>query len=196
MVSWLGRLLGRSTPPEAGLDALFALPGAALTLESATGLRPTGVGSVAFRAAEGAASAGTVADAEQLLAADDAPAVDRTVDSFGFTWLVVRRDPDDADGIDGIAGLVTDLHAVNSTLVDNGFGPSLLCSLAGFADGSGRRLALVYLFKRGTFYPFAPTGAQQRDSAFELQVRGALGADLPVESDLSRWFPLWGAPGL
>jgi hypothetical protein len=65
-----------------------------------------------------------------------------------------------------------------------------------FADGSGRRLGLVYLYKRGTFYPFAPTGDQQRDSAYELQVRGALGADLPVEADLSRWFPVWGAPGL
>ena len=189
-MNWLGRLLGRSTPPPAGLDALFALPGAALTLESAMGLRPTGVGSVAFRAAEGGASAGTVTEAEQLLSADGSPPVERTVDSFGYTWLLVRHDPAD------VAGLVTDLHAVNSTLVDNGFGPSLLCSLVGFADDTGRRLGLVYLYKRGTFYPFAPTGAEQRDSAFELQVRGAVGADLPVEEDLSRWFPVWGAPGL
>ena len=34
------------------------------------------------------------------------------------------------------------------------------------------------------------------DNALELQVRGAVGADLPVEDDLSRWFPVWGAPGL
>jgi hypothetical protein len=193
VVSWLGRLLGRSTPPAAGLDALFAVPGAALTLESATGLRPTGLGSVAFRAAEGGASAGSVAEAERLLAADGTPAVERSVDSFGYTWLLVRHDPAD---LDGVAGLVTDLHAVNSTLVDNGFGPSLLCSLVGFAGDDGRRLGLVYLFKRSTFYPFAPTGDEQRDTAFELQVRGALGSDLPVEPDLSRWFPVWGAPGL
>ena len=64
-MSWLGRLMGRSTPPPAGLDALFALPGAALTLESATGLKATGLGSVAFRAAVGGASAGTVTEFEQ-----------------------------------------------------------------------------------------------------------------------------------
>jgi hypothetical protein len=121
------------------------------------------------------------------------PAAEQSVDAFGYTWLLLRRDPSD---VDGVAGLVTDLHAINSTLVDNGFGPSLLCSLVAFADDAGRRLGLVYLYKRGTFYPFAPTGDQQRDSAYELQVRGALGADLPVESDLSRWFPVWGAPGL
>ena len=44
-------------------------------------------------------------------AADGAPAVERTVDSFGYTWLLVRHDPAD---VDGVAGLVTDLHAVNS----------------------------------------------------------------------------------
>ncbi len=192
-MSWLGRLMGRSTPPPAGLDALFALPGAALTLESATGLKATGLGSVAFRAAEGGASAGTVTEIAQLLGAGDVPTAEQSVDSFGYTWLLLRHDPADADGT---AGLVTDLHAINSTLVDNGFGPSLLCSLVAFADGSGRRLGLVYLYKRGTFYPFAPIGDQQRDSAYELQVRGALGADLPVEPDLSRWFPVWGAPGL
>jgi hypothetical protein len=206
VVSWLGRLMGRSTPPPAGLDALFALPGAALTLESAMGLRPTGLGSVAFRAAEGGASAGTMTEIEQLLGAGGAPSAERSVDAFGYTWLLLRRDLSGGvggvdgvggvGGVDGVAGLVTDLHAINSTLVDNGFGPSLLCSLMAFADGSGRRLGLVYLYKRGTFYPFAPTGDQQRDSAYELQVRGALGADLPVESDLSRWFPVWGAPGL
>jgi hypothetical protein len=189
-MGWLDRVLGRSTPPAPSLDALFALPGAALTLESAMGLRPTGLGSVCFRAAEGGAAAATVNDVESLLEASGGPPVERTLDEFGFTWLLVRHDPGD------VAGLVTDLHAVNATLQDNGFGPALLCSLVSLADADGRRVALVYLYKRGTFYPFTPTGPQQRDTAFELQVRSAVGADLPVEPDLSRWFPVWGAPGL
>ena len=29
-----------------------------------------------------------------------------------------------------------------------------------------------------------------------LQVKTQVGADLPLEKDLSRWFPVWGAPGL
>jgi hypothetical protein len=37
---------------------------------------------------------------------------------------------------------------------------------------------------------------ERRDNALELQVRGAVGADLPIEGDLGRWFPVWGAPGL
>jgi hypothetical protein len=116
-------------------------------------------------------------------------------DDFGFTWLVSSHMSDEMDG------LVTDLHAVNSTLTDAGFGPQLLCTLVAFRDDQERRLALVYLYKRGTFYPFAPLGGgsggnQRRDNALELQVKGAIGADLKFEPELERWFPVWGAPGL
>ena len=46
-------LLGRSKPPRNNLDALFALPTAAVTLQTAAGFEPTGVGAVCFRQAEG-----------------------------------------------------------------------------------------------------------------------------------------------
>jgi hypothetical protein len=189
-VGWLTRVLGRSTPARPDLDQLFAVPDAALTLESAVGIKPTGLGSVSFRAAEGGAFASVADDVQALLDADAGPKVERSVDRYGFTWLLVRRDPSD------VPGLVTDLHAVNSSLQDAGFGPSLLCSLVGFRTGAGAPFALVYLYKRGTFYPFAPTGEEQRDNAVELQVRGHLEGDLRIEPDLARWFPVWGAPGL
>jgi len=186
-------LLGRSKPAKPDLDALFALPNAAITLEAATGLKPAGVGSVCFKAAEGGAFAQTQADVTGLLAADQTTRIEQTTDSYGFTWLICWHDPDD------LPGLVTDLHAVNSALADAGFGPALLCTVVAFAgtvNGQPRPVGLVYLYKRGTFYPFAPTGQQTRDTAFELQLRAQLGADLPIEKDLTRWLPVWGAPGL
>ena len=103
-----------------------------------------------------------------------------------------------------MSGLCTDLHAVNTTLESQGFGPGLLCSLVPFADPAGRRVGLVYLYKKGTFYPFAPSGSssgsrsgpQRRDNLLELQVRDTLKAELPIEPELSGWLALWGAPGL
>ncbi|RJK96912.1 PspA-associated protein PspAB [Vallicoccus soli] len=189
-MGFLDKLLGRTTPVKPDLDQLFGVPSAALTLEASAGFRPTGLGSVAFRAAEGGAFASTEREVQALLDADDGPPVERSQDPYGYTWLLVRHDPGD------VAGLVTDLHAVNTTLEGQGFGPQLLCSIVGFADDRGRRLALVYLYKRGAFYPFAPSGPERRDNALELQVRGLLTDDLRVEQDLSRWFPVWGAPGL
>ena len=185
-------VLGRHRPRPARLDALFGLPNAAITLETAAGFRPTGVGAVCYRAAEGAAAARTQDDIVALLDADqDGPDVERLVDSFGFTWLVARQ-PD-------MSALCTDLHAVNTLLEAQGFGSGLLCSLVTFADPSAaseRRFGLVYLYRQGTFYPFAPAGEHARDNLLEVQVRDLLVGELPMESDLSRWMALWGAPGL
>ncbi|MFD5553592.1 hypothetical protein ACFWIA_07110 [Streptomyces sp. NPDC127068] len=190
---FLDALFGRTRPVPPDLDNLFAVPGAALTLSAAVGFSPTGVGSVCFSSVEGAEFARITQEVRELLAADTArsgPPVESARDPFGYSWLVSRRAPDD------LPALVSDLHAVNSTLQDGGFGPQLLCSLIGFRDAGGRPLALVYLYKRGTFYPFAPLSEQRRDNALELQVRAALAGELRVEADLSRWFALWGAPGL
>jgi PspA associated protein B len=193
-VGFLDALLGRTKVKRADLDQLFAVPSAALTLATA-GFDPVGVGSVCFRASEGGAFAQTEAEIRALLDVDAGPPVELIKDSYGYSWLLVRHDPAD------MAGLVTDLHAINLSLQDAGFGPSLLCSLIvfeGTVNAEHRRLGLVYLYKRGTFYPFVPLpGAdQRRDNAVELQVRALLTDDLRIEPDLSRWFPVWGAPGL
>ncbi|GHJ58093.1 hypothetical protein NOK12_06120 [Nocardioides sp. OK12] len=192
-MGFLDSILGRSRPKQADLDALFLVPSAAITLQASLGLRPTGRGSVCYRAAGGAAFAETEADILTLLRdAPDAPEVSTSHDEFGYTWLVVDDDPDD------VAGLCTDLHAVNTTLEAQGFGPGLLCSLVPFEDAAGRRVGLVYLYKQGTFYPFAPQpgGAHQRDSLLEINLRETLSGELPVEQQTSRWLALWGAPGL
>ncbi len=189
----LDTFLGRSKPVKPDLDDLFALPSAAVTLQAAADLKPTGVGSVCVKAAEGGAFAGLRDEIDQLLAVDapdGARKYEETTDSFGFTWLTRRTSPDD------LSGLVTDLHAINSTLDEAGFGPALLCTLVAFIDGEKPAIGLIYLYKRGAWYPFAPTGKDKRDNARELQVRAQIGDDLKIESDLSRWFPVWGAPGL
>ncbi|MEU3105946.1 PspA-associated protein PspAB [Streptomyces griseoflavus] len=186
-------LLGRSRAVGPDLDRLFALPSAAVSLEAAAGFRPTGQGAVCFATVEGAAFEQTHREIRALLDADAGRTpVELSRDSYGYSWLVTRRSPDE------LPLVVNDVHAVNSVMEADGFGPQLLCSLAAFRDDDGRRLALVYLYKRGTFYPFAPLPGdrQRRDNALELRVRAVLAGELPVEGDLGRWFPVWGAPGL
>lgn len=189
-MSFLDTLLGRTQPKKPDLDALFALPSAAVTLEASAGLKPAGEAAVCFKPASGQAFAGTRTELEDLLklsAGQSDSHLEETDDTYGYHWLVVK-DPDLSD-------LVGSVHLVNSTLEDRGFGPQLLCSM--FAFTAGREdggLFLVYLYKRGTFYPFAPRAGEKRDSELELRARGIVAQDLSIEQDLTRWFPLWGVP--
>jgi hypothetical protein len=199
-------LRGRTKPVQADLDALFALPSASITLQSAAGTACSGHAGVCFKPPTGQGFADTEAEVMSLLSMDDAKGLNSSQDSFGYQWLVME-DPD-------IESLVTRIHLVNSSLSDAGWGPQLLCSVFGLARlpdqapgdatregvsvGAGTTLPstayLVYLFKRGTFYPFVPTGHEQRSTEEEFKLRSLVADDLTVETDLDRWFPLWDLP--
>jgi len=221
-VGLLDTILGRTKPVRANLDALFALPSAAVTLQASAGLVSTGRAGVCFKPPAGEPFEQVQDEVEQMLRMNDAagpspagsaagtgsaltqPSADTAAaaplavrhvgDRFGYRWILI-----DAPGIDD---LVTRVHVVHSSLEDAGWSTQLLCSVFGFAPGNAsdatdavsQPLYLVYLAKRGTFYPFAPCGEDQRDSELELRIRSLVGSDLPVESDLSRWFPLWDLP--
>ena len=183
-------LFGRTKQVAPKLDSLFALPTAALTLESELELVTSGQAGLCFKAGSGETSNTTDEEIRQLLNFDESVSdVSFTTDRFGFRWIVIH----DSD----VATLVTRIHGANTTLVENGLGPRLLCAVFGFVaksppgEGSVR---LVYLLKQGTFYPFAPTGDDQRDNELELRVRSFLDKDLPIEKDLSRWMALWEVP--
>jgi hypothetical protein len=222
----LDTLLGRTKPVQSNLDALFALPSASITLQSAAGMTCSGHAGVCFKPPSGNGFEEMQAEVVKLLSMDDAAGLSKTEDSFGYHWLVVE----DAD----IEALVTQIHLVNSSLSDAGWGPQLLCSVFGIADlpepasssdaaartgtagtadtvpaseadlmpestvGPGTvipsRAFLVYLFKRGTFYPFVPEGDQKRNIEEELKLKSLVADDLVIETALDRWFPLWDLP--
>jgi hypothetical protein len=193
----LDALLGRTKPVEANLDRLFGLPGARVTLEASEGLVPTGEAGVCFKPSAGQAFDATEREISDMLAGVGTATakLSESADSFGYQWIVV--------GADDFDTLVTQVHYVNSTLEEHGYGPQLLCSVFAFAPAdppgsSGTTHSastyLVYLYKRGSFYPFVPTGHERRDNESELRLRAVLGQDLAIESDLDRWFPLWDLP--
>ena len=127
-------------------------------------------------------------DIEQLLqtvAAENGSTLDRKSDSFGFQWVIVR-DPD-------IEDQVTAVYGVANGLTEQGFGGQLLAAAFRF-DGGTHPVYWIYGFKTGTFWPFVPTGEQQRDNARELELKAKLEQELPVEQDLTRWLALFDAP--
>ena len=186
----LGNIIfGRKKLSPAKLDKLFALPSAAVTMDVELGLKPDGVAAVVFKPL----SAGDFMRAEQeidellgVAARDSGSRVSRREDSFGFQWLVVR----DND----LEDLVTSVHLVSSELEARGFGEQVLVALFRFRGGE-RPVYLVYGYKTGTFWPFIPTGEdQKRDNPEELRLKNELEKELPIEPALERWLGLYDAP--
>ena len=181
-------LRGQRTPKRADLDRLFGIGSAAVTLEAGMGLRPTGRAGVCFKPVEAGVFDELLREIGELLAAtssDSGTTISRHDDEFGFSWIVID-DPD-------IEDLATTTHVVSQSLEERGFSERLLCAVFGF-DGPPGPVALVYAYKRGTFYPFAPREGKVRDTTLELRLQGILKAELPIEPELERWYPVWDAP--
>lgn len=195
-MGFLDALLGRTKPTQPNLEKLFGLSDARITLEASEGTLPTLQAGVCFKPAAGQEFASTEQEFASLLnLGEDAGArMSEQTDEYGYRWVVLEAEDFDS--------LVTRVHMTNSTLQDNGYGPQLLCSVFGFAPKpappdtkpQGATVYLVYLYKRGTFYPFVPLGGEKRDNEAELRLKNELAEDLAFETDLARWFPMWKLP--
>jgi len=181
-------LSGRKKLPGPKDDRLFALTTAAVTLQIELGLKTAGVGAIAFKPQSSGEFRSAFDDVDKLVdavAEQCGSQVERKSDEFGFDWIVVH-DPDLED-------LVTTAHTLAAELTAQGFGEQLLAAIFKF-DGGDRPVYWIYGFKRGAFWPFVPTGKDERDNATELELKAKLEQELPIEQDLTRWLALFDAP--
>ena len=169
---------------------LFAMSTAAVTLEMTLDLVSSGKAAIVFQPLATADFSSIVNDMEEVLRGtgeDTGTQVDRTDDEFGYRWMVLN-DPDMED-------LVVGVNAVSTAIQGGGYGDRVLCAVFAFRDNRDKHVYFIYNYKRGGWYPFVPApGAQQQDQERALRLKAQVGADLPIEPELERWFPLWGIP--
>jgi hypothetical protein len=192
-MGFLDVLTGRRKLAKPAPDRLFAMSTAYVTLQTQLEITTRGSAAIVFQSLATADFTAIVRDMEEVVratAGDSGTRVQTSEDSYGFSWLVLQGSDFDE--------LVAGINAVSSALQDGGYGERVLCAVFAFQDARGRPLYWLYNYKRGTFYPFVPApgagGSQIRDNERELVLKAQIGADLPVEPDLQRWFPLWGIP--
>jgi hypothetical protein len=182
-------LFGKKKLAAPARERLFALTTAAVTLNTELGLRTAGDAGIVFKPLSAGDFVRAENDLQQLLdgvAGDSGSKLERREDSFGYTWIIVR-DPELEDQ-------VTTIHAVAQGLEEQGFGSQLLAAVFKF-EGGKHPVYWVYGYKRGAFWPFVPTGEdQKRDNAEELELKAKLEKELPVEQDLTRWFGVFDSP--
>ena len=188
-MGFLDVLTGKRKLAKPAPDRLFAISTAYVQMETGLGMSSRNAAAIVFQPLATADFDSIVRDMEEVVkatATDSGMTVTSSDDSYGFRWLVLRgSDFDD---------LVVGINAVSSALEAGGYGERVLCAVFGFEDSRHRPLYWIYNYKRGSFYPFAPSGAQDRDNERELVQKAQLAKELPIEQELERWFPLWGIP--
>ncbi len=189
-MGFLDALLGKRKIAGPAPDRLFALTTAYVDLESAQGVRTRGSAGIVFQQLATADFTQIVTETEELLrgtGAETGSTIETRDDQYGYKWIVVRDDD--------IDDLVVSVNTVADNLSMGGYADRILAAVFAFEDAQKQALYLIYNYKRGSWYPFAPAGGeQQRNTEREFQLKAQIGAGLPMESDLGRWFPLWGIP--
>ena len=188
-MGFLDVLIGKRKIKGPAPDRIFAMATAGPVLEGNMGLKPARA-AIVFQPLATSDFDAIVADMEELLKGtgeDLGTTIDKQDDKFGYRWMILV-DPDFEDLVVGVNGVSTALQA-------GGYGDRVLAAVFSFRDAKDKPVYWIYNYKRGAFYPFVPGGGeQQRDSERELQLQAQIGAELPVEAQLERWFPLWDIP--
>ncbi|MGA2925938.1 MAG: hypothetical protein ABSG43_08075 [Solirubrobacteraceae bacterium] len=189
-MGFLDILTGRRKVAGPAPDRLFAMSTAYVTFDTALSITSRGVAAIVFQPLPTADFEAIVRDMEEVVratAGDSGTKVTSSDDSYGYRWLVLRGGEFD--------DLVVGINAVSSALEGGGYGERVLCAVFSFQDSRKRPQYWIYNYKRGFFYPFVPAGGdQRRDSEAEYRLKAQLGAELPIEPETERWFPLWGIP--
>lgn len=184
----LDSILGRTKVKQPARDRLFAMSTAQVTLETSLNLKHRTLAGIVFQPLATADFEQIVKDTDELLrssAADTGTKVSTKDDEYGYRWVILDDDQ--------FEDLVVAVNVVSSNLEGGGYGDRLLAAVFSFEDG-GKPIYFIYNFKRGSYYPFVPTGDKQRNNERELQLKAQIGGELPIEPELERWFPLWEIP--
>ena len=171
-------------------DRLFAMTTAYVAMETELDMKTTGAAGIVFQPLATSDFEQILRDTQELLAGtaeETGTALESSDDEHGYRWIILRG-PDFED-------LVVAMNTVSTELAAGGYGDRLLAAVFAF-EQKGRRVHFIYNYKRGAFYPFVPSGGEQRrDSEAEMRIKAQLSDEgIPFEPELTRWFPLWDIP--
>jgi hypothetical protein len=166
-------------------EDLFGMSTAYLTMEADLGFDPAGEAALCFSSVDSTDFAETLDNVEAILRAGEeetGTVFRRYEDDHGYHWVVLEDDdPED---------LVTSVHFAADEFMEQGYGSRLLAAVFGFRK-DGSQAYWIYSFRRGKYYPFAPTRRHERDQQLEFKLETVLDGELGIESDEQFWYPLW-----
>jgi hypothetical protein len=122
------------------------------------------------------------------------------IDSYGYLWILLTAT--------SMEDLLAAISAVGDTIQERGFSNQILASVFEFSqqpkpaiiennknNSKNSAWYLVYNYKSNKFYPFVPlSGKKSRDTESEMRLMATLQEEIPLEKDMSMWYPIWDLP--
>lgn len=185
-------LFGRQGPTKPSDERIFAISTAEVTIQTTLHHIPTGKAGICFQGVASTPFQQIQGDLNQLMqvASKDAEVSAKPYeDGLGYKWILIESQ--------NFQTLVVTIHMASQTLMEQGYGEQLLCSVFAFADAEHQPVYWIYNYKRGKFYPFLPrpdAHSRQRDNGEEMHLSVVMEKEMPVEQELERWYPLWDLP--
>jgi hypothetical protein len=193
LLDGLKSILGTKAEADATRDAdpedLFGMSTAYVTMEADLGYAPTGDAALCFADVDNTDFQDAMGEVEAILEAGEVETgtrADFTNDEHGYDWIVLHDDE--------FEDLVTSIHFAADTLIEARYGSRLLAALFAFErERDGQLVYWVYSFRRGAYYPFAPSEdeSHERDASAEFKLDSNLDGELSIESNKEYWYPMW-----
>jgi hypothetical protein len=188
---FFGKFIKKKYNSKTDSDVLFSLSSAYLTIESKMGLKNSGRGALSLKSISGMYFNEMKDDIKRFLdiSKTDFELTYRTVtDSYGYLWVILEGKR--------MEDLLAGISAVGDTVDEKGFSNQLLAAIFEFTDNRNRKEYLIYNYKRNRFYPFVPldNGKKSRNTEEEMKIMATIGDEVPLERDMTLWYPLWDLP--
>jgi hypothetical protein len=188
---FFGKFIKKKYNSKTDSDVLFSLSSAYLTIESKMGLKNSGRCALSLKNISGMYFNEMKDDIKRFLdiSKTDFELTYRTVtDSYGYLWVILEGKR--------MEDLLAGISAVGDTVDEKGFSNQLLAAIFEFTDNRNRKEYLIYNYKRNRFYPFVPldNGKKSRNTEEEMKIMATIGDEVPLERDMTLWYPLWDLP--
>ena len=188
---FFGKFIKKKYNSKTDSDVIFSLSSAYLTIESKMGLKNSGRCALSLKSISGMYFNEMKDDIKRFLdiSKTDFELTYRTViDSYGYLWVILEGKK--------MEDLLAGISAVGDTVDEKGFSDQLLAAIFEFTDDRNRKEYLIYNYKRNTFYPFVPldNGKKSRNTEEEMKIMATIGDEVPLERDMTLWYPLWDLP--
>jgi len=182
-------------------EGIFSLTSGYITLETKLGLTSTNRCGICIKNVNGTYFSDVINEVQEFLRISNSEFRTEHIlinDKYGYLWIMIR-------GI-SIEDILVASNGIADVITERGFKDQMLAAVFEFRktvspnpnlDGPqvDSPQFLIFNYNREKFYPFVPLAAQEkRRSDLELALTSIISKEIPWETDMTVWYPMWDMP--